>query len=92
MVFLQLKPEVRNFFAPYIHVVEDKILFPYTLENQVVTQEHWSENGVRIPVCKGMWLVTDSLPISVTNLLSVILQAIYYAFAIFTLIGLIHLV
>lgn len=68
MVFLRLKSEVRNFFAPYFHVVEDKILFPYTLENQIVAQEHWSENGVRIPVCKGMWLVMDSLPVSVTNL------------------------
>jgi len=68
MVFLQLKPGVRNFFAPFIDMVGDKILFPYTLENQIVAQEHWSENGVRIPVCKGMWLVTDSLPVSVTNL------------------------
>lgn len=68
MVFFQLKAEVRNFFAPYMDMVEDKILFPYTLENQVVAQEQWSENGVRIPVSKAMWLVTDSLPLSVTNL------------------------
>ncbi|WP_185218057.1 hypothetical protein [Sphingobacterium mizutaii] len=38
------------------------------MENQVLAQEHWSENGVRIPVCKGMWLVTDGLPVSVTHL------------------------
>lgn len=68
MVFIRLKPEVRNFFAPHINIVEDNIRFPYTLENQVLAQEHWSENGVRIPVCKGMWLVTDGLPVSVTHL------------------------
>lgn len=68
MVYLQLKPEVRNFFAPYIIMVEDKILFPYTLKNQIVAQEQWSESGVRIPVCKGVWLVTNCLPVSVTNL------------------------
>ncbi|MBL1410104.1 hypothetical protein [Sphingobacterium faecale] len=68
MVFLRLKSEVRNFFAPHINIVEDNIMFPYTMENQVLAQEHWSENGVRIPVCKGMWLVTDGLPVSVTHL------------------------
>ncbi len=68
MVFLCLKPEVRNFFEPYIDMVEDKILFSYTLENQVIDHERWSENGVRIPVSKGVWLATDSLPVSVTNL------------------------
>lgn len=68
MVFLRLKSEVRNFFAPHINIVEGNIQFPYTLENQVLAQEHWNENGVRIPVCKGMWLVTDGLPVSVTHL------------------------
>jgi len=68
MVFLRLKSEVRNFFAPHINIVEDNIRFPYKLENQVLAQEHWSENGVRIPVCKGIWLVTDGLPVSVTHL------------------------
>lgn len=68
MVFLQLKAEVRNFFAPYMDMVEDKILFPYTFGNQIVDHESWNENGVRIPVSKGAWLATDSLPISVTNL------------------------
>ncbi|QQD14363.1 hypothetical protein [Sphingobacterium sp. UDSM-2020] len=68
MAFLQLKAEVRNFFAPYMDIVEDKILFPYTLENQVIDHERWNENGVRIPVSNAMWLVTDSLPVSVTNL------------------------
>ncbi|WP_148908897.1 hypothetical protein [Sphingobacterium allocomposti] len=38
------------------------------MENQVLAKEQWSENGVRIPVCKGMWLVTDGLPVSVTHL------------------------
>lgn len=68
MAFLRLKPEVRNFFAPYMDMVDGNVLFPYALENHVLAQEHWSENGVRIPVCKGVWLVTDSLPVSVTNL------------------------
>ena len=68
MVLLRLKPEVRNFFVPHINIVADNIKFPYTLENQVLAQEHWNENGVRIPVCKGMWLVTDGLPVSVTHL------------------------
>lgn len=68
MVFLQLKAEVRNFFAPYLDMVEDKIMFPYTLGDQVIDHEHWSENGVRIPVCKGMWLVTEGLSASVTHL------------------------
>ena len=49
-------------------MVGDEILFPYTSANQIVDHERWSENGVRIPVCKGMWLVTDSLPVSVANL------------------------
>ena len=68
MVFLQLKAEVRNFFAPYMDMVEDKILFPYMLGNQVIDYERWNENGVRIPVSKGVWLATDSLPVSVTDL------------------------
>ncbi len=68
MVFLQLKAEVRNFFAPYVDMVDDKILFPYTMGNQVIDHERWNENGVGIPVCKGMWLVSESLPVSVTHL------------------------
>lgn len=68
MVFLRLNPEVQNFFAPYMYMIEDKIRFPYTLENHILGQEHWNENSVRIPVCKGMWLVTDGLPVSVTHL------------------------
>ncbi|WP_166333020.1 hypothetical protein [Sphingobacterium chungjuense] len=68
MVFIQLKAEVRNFFAPYISIVEDDIQFTYELDNQVLEHEHWGEKGVRIPVCKGMWLVTEGLPIFVTHL------------------------
>jgi len=64
----RIKPEVRNFFEPYIDMVEGNVVFPYALENHVVDQEHWGENGLRIPVSKGMWLVTDSLPVSVTHL------------------------
>lgn len=68
MVFFQLKAEVRNFFAPYMDMFEDKILFPYTFGNQIVDHESWNENGVRIPVSKGAWLATDTLPLSVTDL------------------------
>ena len=68
MPFLRLKSQVRNFFAPYIDMVGDKIRFPYILDNHIIDYEHWGENGVRIPVCKGAWLATDSLPVSVTNL------------------------
>ncbi|MFD2742448.1 hypothetical protein [Sphingobacterium populi] len=49
-------------------MIEDKILFPYILENQIIDHESWSENGVRIPVSKGVWLATNSLPVSVTDL------------------------
>lgn len=68
MAFLQLKAEVRNFFAPYMDMFEDKILFPYTFGNQIVDHESCNENGVRIPVSKGVWLATNSLPLSVTDL------------------------
>jgi len=68
MVFLRLKPEVRNFFADYMCSGKDNVLFYYRWENQVVAQEHWSGNGLRIPVSKGMWLVADGLPVSITNL------------------------
>lgn len=68
MAFLQLKAEVRNFFAPYMEMFEDRILFPYTFENQIIDNECWNEKGVRNPVSKGVWLATDSLPVSVTDL------------------------
>lgn len=68
MAFLQLKAEVRNFFAPYIWIMETNVTFPYTLENQIKDHEHWDEKGVRIPVCKGVWLATDNLPMAVTDL------------------------
>lgn len=68
MSFSLLKSEVRNFFAPYISVMEDNVTFSYTLGNQITAYEHWGENGVRIPVCKGIWVATDSLPASVTDL------------------------
>jgi len=45
MIFLQLKAVVRSFFAPYMDMVEDKILFPYTFGNQIVDHESWNENG-----------------------------------------------
>lgn len=68
MAFLQLKVEVRNFFAPYMDMVEGNILFPYTLKKQVIDHERWSGNSVRIPVSKGVWLATDNLPLFVTDL------------------------
>src|SRR5690554_2098673 len=68
MSFSSLKSEVQDFFGPYIIISEDNVAFPYTLENQITEYEHWGENGVRIPVCKDVWLAADSLPISVTNL------------------------
>ncbi len=68
MVFLRLKTQVRKFFAPYLDIVEGNILFPYTLKNQVVENERWSENSVRDPVTQGIWLAANSLPLSVTDL------------------------
>ncbi|MBD1424027.1 hypothetical protein [Sphingobacterium arenae] len=68
MSFSSLKPEVQDFFAPYINISKDKVAFPYTLESCVIDHEHWYNNRVRVPVSAGIWLAADSLPISVTNL------------------------
>lgn len=68
MVFLQLRPEVLQFFDPYFKITESNVLFTYMQESHVIGHEHWSEKGVRIPVCKGIWLATDSLPVTVSDL------------------------
>lgn len=68
MSFSLLKSEVRNFFAPYVHMTGDSVVFAYNLENREADHEHWHDNGVRVPVSSGIWSARDSLPVSVTNL------------------------
>ncbi|MEN5196937.1 hypothetical protein [Sphingobacterium faecium] len=68
MSFYLLKSEVRNFFGPFLNIAGDIVIFPYVRENHEIDHEHWHNNGVHVPVSSGIWLVTDSLPASVTDL------------------------
>ena len=68
MSYKRLKIGVQRFFAPYMVIEGNNIRFPYSIGDHVLGQEYWTENGVRIPTGKGIWLVVECLPVSVSDL------------------------